>query len=120
MPASTRTIVDRPPTRSRRDDILDVALDLMSEHGAAATSMRSLATACNVNVAALYHYFPSKADLLRSVIEERRYALRLQDVPAIDVSLPPQVPVKSEAMTVRVKSVEDRQALLSKLTGVKL
>jgi AcrR family transcriptional regulator len=90
MPASDSTVATRPGTRSRRDDILDVALDLMSEHGAAATSMRSLATACNVNVAALYHYFPSKADLLRSVIEERRYAFRLRDVPAIDVTRPPR------------------------------
>jgi hypothetical protein len=43
-----------------------------------------------------------------------------QHAPGIEVSLPPQVPVKSEAMTVRVKSVEDRQALLSKLADVKL
>ena len=62
----------------------------MAEHGASATSMRSLATACHLNVAALYHYFPSKADLLRSVIEERRYGLRLRDAPAIDVTLPPR------------------------------
>jgi AcrR family transcriptional regulator len=90
VPASTSPVADRPIPRSRRDAILDVALDLMSEHGASATSMRSLATACNVNVAALYHYFPSKADLLRSVIEERRYGLRLRDVPAVDVTLPPR------------------------------
>jgi AcrR family transcriptional regulator len=77
-------------TRSRREDILDTALDLMAEHGASATSMRSLASACHLNVAALYHYFPSKADLLRSVIEERRYGLRLRDAPAIDVTLPPR------------------------------
>ena len=42
------------------------------------------------------------------------------DLVPVKVSLPPQVPVKSEAMTIRVKSVEDRQALLSKLDGVKL
>lgn len=82
--------VDAPAARSRREEILDIALDLMAEHGASATSMRSLATACHLNVAALYHYFPSKADLLRSVIEERRYGLRLRDAPAIDVTLPPR------------------------------
>ncbi|MGZ4677784.1 MAG: helix-turn-helix domain-containing protein, partial [Acidimicrobiia bacterium] len=49
---------------TQRDRILDTALDLMAEHGASATSMRQLATACNLNVAALYHYFPSKAELL--------------------------------------------------------
>ena len=75
---------------TQRDRILDTALDLMAEHGASATSMRQLATACHLNVAALYHYFPSKAELLRSVIEERRYALRLRELPEVDVLLPPR------------------------------
>lgn len=38
----------------------------------------------------------------------------------IEVSLPPQVPIKSEAMTIRLKSAEDRQALLGRMAGVKL
>jgi AcrR family transcriptional regulator len=81
-----------PTTRARhqRDRILDTALALMAEHGASATSMRRLAQACDLNVAALYHYFPSKAALLRSVIEERRYSLRLRDIPVLDASLPPR------------------------------
>jgi AcrR family transcriptional regulator len=62
--------VDAADQRSR---ILDTALTLMSERGAADTSMRRLAAACDLNVATLYHYFPSKADLLGSVIAERRY-----------------------------------------------
>lgn len=43
-----------------------------------------------------------------------------ENAPEIEVSLPPQVPIKSEAMTVRLKSVEDRQVLLSRMTGAKL
>lgn len=43
-----------------------------------------------------------------------------EHAPEIEVSLPPQVPVKSEAMTIRLKSAEDRQALLSRMNGVKL
>lgn len=38
----------------------------------------------------------------------------------IPVSLPPQVPVKSEALTVRLKSVADREALSSRLANVQL
>ena len=34
--------------------------------------MRQLAGACELNVATLYHYFPSKADLFRAVVEEQR------------------------------------------------
>ncbi|GAA4116099.1 hypothetical protein ACFFTN_18170 [Aminobacter aganoensis] len=38
----------------------------------------------------------------------------------IDVSLPPQVPVKSESLTIRLKSADDRQQLMTKLAGVDL
>jgi AcrR family transcriptional regulator len=62
-----------------RDRILDAALALMSEHGAAGTSMRMLAGECGLNVATLYHHFPSKADLLAAVLDERRYLGRLAD-----------------------------------------
>ena len=50
----------------------------MGEQGASTTSMRQLANACEVNVATLYHYFPSKSDLLRAVIEERGYGEELE------------------------------------------
>ena len=54
--------------RRARTRILDAALALMSEQGSAGASMRQLAAACDLNVATIYHYFPSKADLLRSVM----------------------------------------------------
>ncbi len=40
--------------------------------------------------------------------------------PDIEVSLPPQVPVRSEAMTIRLKSIEDRQQLMTKLSDQRL
>lgn len=61
------------PGNDQRTRILDAALELMGEQGASTTSMRQLAGACDINVATLYHYFPSKSDLLRAVIEERAY-----------------------------------------------
>ena len=78
------------PGAGQRGRILDAALALMSELGAAGTSMRRLAAACGLNVATIYHYFPSKADLLRALIEERRYGERMaaEDPPA-DPDLPP-------------------------------
>jgi AcrR family transcriptional regulator len=80
-----------PEATSPRDVILDAALDLMSQQGVSGSSMRQLAAACDCNVATLYHYFPSKADLLRSVIEERRYGERLSvETPPVDLSLPPR------------------------------
>jgi AcrR family transcriptional regulator len=80
-----------PERVSPREVILDAALELMSQQGVAGSSMRQLAAACDCNVATLYHYFPSKADLLRSVIEERRYGERLSiETPPVDPSLPPR------------------------------
>lgn len=76
------------PAYGQRERILDTALDLMAERGASATSMRALASACGLNVAALYHYFPSKHALLRAVIEERRYAAQIEAMPVPDLRLP--------------------------------
>lgn len=77
------------PSQGQRERILDIALVLMAERGAAATSMRALASACDLNVAALYHYFPSKDALLRAVIEERRYGAQIEAMPIPDLRLPP-------------------------------
>jgi AcrR family transcriptional regulator len=77
-----------PDERLQRARILDAALTLVSELGAAGTSMRRLASTCGLNVATIYHYFPSKADLLQALIEERRYGERMAaDSPPCDLSL---------------------------------
>ncbi len=62
---------------SQRSRILAAALTLVSELGAAGTSMRRLASACGLNVATIYHYFPSKADLVRALVEEQHYGERM-------------------------------------------
>jgi len=53
----------------QRERILRTALSLMSQHGVTGTSMRNLAAATGLNVATLYHYFPSKRDLLVAVLD---------------------------------------------------
>jgi AcrR family transcriptional regulator len=45
----------------------------MSQRGVDGTSMRDLASACDLNVASLYHYFPSKRDLLEAVLVEHGF-----------------------------------------------
>lgn len=50
--------------------------------------MRKLAAACDVNVAALYYYFPSKAALFAAVVEERQYGSRIATIPLVDPHLP--------------------------------
>ena len=74
-----------------RTRILDAALALMSEQGSAGASMRQLPAACGLNVATIYHYFPSKADILRSVMDERRYGERLgTELPSLDSAVGPR------------------------------
>jgi AcrR family transcriptional regulator len=58
---------------STRHRILQIALTLMSERGVDGTSMRDLASAAGLNVASLYHYFPSKRELLEAVLVERGF-----------------------------------------------
>ena len=70
-----------------RERVLDTALALMSEQGAGSTSMRQLAAASGVQVAAIYHYFPSKDALLTAVIDERQYHARLAEQLEVEVSL---------------------------------
>jgi AcrR family transcriptional regulator len=63
----------RPEGTNQRQRILSVALSLMATQGVDGTSMRNLAAATGLNVASLYHYFPSKRDLLVAVLEERGF-----------------------------------------------
>jgi AcrR family transcriptional regulator len=61
----------------------------MSQRGSVGTSMRQLADACGLNVATIYHYFPSKAVLLQALIERQHYGERMATgEPAIDSDLP--------------------------------
>ena len=59
------------PPVSQRQKILNTALTLMAQRGVDGTSMRDLAAATGLTVAAIYHYFPSKGDLLVAVLAER-------------------------------------------------
>jgi AcrR family transcriptional regulator len=62
---STRT---RVPARER---IVAAALDLFSERGTAATSVRDVAERAEVTVPGLYYHFASKADLIQEVLQNR-------------------------------------------------
>jgi AcrR family transcriptional regulator len=93
MPDPTPAAIVTPPADDgigQRERILDIALRLMSESGVHAMSMRRLADACGLNVATIYHYFPSKADLLTQVIAHRSYDEVLAELPPVSMSQPAQ------------------------------
>jgi AcrR family transcriptional regulator len=106
------TAVAAPGAAGARARILDAALPLVGELGAAGTSMRRLAAACGLNVATIYHYFPSKADLLRALIEERRYGERMAaDDPPADSALPPDARFRAFFAWLVARTLEEETVL---------
>lgn len=54
---------------SRRDEVLDAGLTLISELGVAGASLRKLAAKLGMSQPSLYHYFDSKDALVQQIIE---------------------------------------------------
>ena len=54
---------------STRDRILEVAMELFTEHGYEATSLREIAEPLGFTKAALYYHFRSKEEILRALME---------------------------------------------------
>ncbi|MCC7267072.1 MAG: TetR/AcrR family transcriptional regulator [Caulobacteraceae bacterium] len=57
---------------STRDRILFAALELFGEKGYLSTSIADILKAAGANAGSLYHFFPTKQDLLISVLETYR------------------------------------------------
>lgn len=55
---------------ARREQLLRTALLLFAEKGYRGTSVRDIARAAGVNEGLLYHYFASKGDLFRAVLDQ--------------------------------------------------
>jgi len=62
---------------SRRDQIIEVALQHFSRNGYAGTSMRQLAKDVGITAAAIYRHFPSKLDLFERAVESRSRGLAI-------------------------------------------
>jgi len=60
---------------NREQDIINVAMDLFSKKGFAATSMREIAKASGVSHSLINYYFRSKDKLLKEFIEKRSKAI---------------------------------------------
>lgn len=54
---------------ARREQLTQTALRLFAEKGYRGTSVRDIARAAGVNEGLLYHYFSSKGDLFRAVLD---------------------------------------------------
>ncbi|HNP47439.1 MAG TPA: TetR family transcriptional regulator [Bacteroidia bacterium] len=61
---------------TKREQILEVAEELIAENGFEATSVRSLASKAGINVAMISYYFGSKEKLFEALVEYRAGFLR--------------------------------------------
>ena len=67
--------------RDRREDILRASLHLFAEKGFHGTSMRDIARGADITEGLIYHYFASKRDLFRAIIEEYSFLPLLRTLP---------------------------------------
>ena len=66
--AGTRADSGEPGTRNR---IQQVAIELFTEHGYEATSLREIAEHLGVTKAALYYHFKSKDEIVQSLVDDQ-------------------------------------------------
>ena len=67
--------------RDRREDILQASLHLFARRGFHGTSMRDIAREAKIADGLIYHYFASKRDLFRAIIEEYSFLPVLRTLP---------------------------------------
>jgi AcrR family transcriptional regulator len=64
-----------------RQVVLEAALELFSTHGYGATSMRDIASSAGVSTGNVYHHFPDKETIFRSLLDEYWEAMSRPDFP---------------------------------------
>ncbi len=70
----------RAQAARRREQLLEAALALFSEHGYRGTSVRDITRRAGVTEAVLYHYFANKADLWTAVLTTYAPFSRVSDI----------------------------------------
>lgn len=63
---------------AQREHLIDTALALFAQKGYDATSIKQISTAAGVAVGLLYHYFPSKSEVLQAVWEQHSFLPELR------------------------------------------
>lgn len=86
-------------TVARRTEVLRAAADLFAEHGFHGVGMRAIGDAAGMRGASLYHYFPSKIDILHAVTVELTRAF--VDSQLADLSPCPTYTARVRALAVR-------------------
>ena len=64
-----------------RDQILEAALELFSHRGYGATSVRDIAAEAGVSTGNVYHHFPDKETIFRTLLDQYWAAINSPDLP---------------------------------------
>jgi AcrR family transcriptional regulator len=73
----------------RREQILQAAQKLFADQGFRATNLNDVATQLGFRRQAVYHYFPSKEEILYELIDRAGQAVEASAKPTFDSDLPP-------------------------------
>lgn len=96
----------------RRQQLLDLALELFAEHGFEGTTVRDIATAAKVTDGLIYRYFESKEALLAEVVGQARD--RIQLVRAVNLEQPIDQ-IMRDLLTAFAQGVRDNLTLVELL-----
>jgi AcrR family transcriptional regulator len=99
-----------------RTVILEAALHLFSEHGYRGTSIREIAEAAGLSTGNLYHHFPDKETLFRTLLDQYWEAIESPDFPfnkaLADGCFPHDLERLAEASEASVRSYRRHVALI--------
>jgi AcrR family transcriptional regulator len=73
---TSATVEDAGYPRDTRNRLLDVAMELISEHGCAGTSLQMIAAELGITKAAIYYHFRSRDELLVALMEPILHQIR--------------------------------------------
>lgn len=76
------------PAAGRREDILQTATKLFAEHGYHGVGMRAISEAVGIQPSSLYHWFPSKTDILYAIALEATQAFIATQLPRLEAEGP--------------------------------
>jgi AcrR family transcriptional regulator len=113
--------------RDTRSRLRELALQLFAEQGYEKTSLREIAERLGVTKAALYYYFKSKEDIVRSLVED--YVAELDDLIGWAKCQPPSAASRAEIVrrylhivangTAVFRMLHQNQAAVSSLAAAK-
>lgn len=106
------SVAGQTAVHPRLAEISRVACRIFRERGYHATSMRTIAAALGWQPAALYYYYPSKEELLFSIMDGAIDELSSRVRQAIDETAPPRMRLR-QAMDAHITAVADHLDELS-------